>query len=386
MPSLEVKGYSIDDITKGLGACAIGAYVLGYLVLSYHLSTFGFNSVSPFRPRVLETGVCTLIFFAVPMLIGSAAASISSRGMPHSFALLMRALCLPFFCSVISGAPGFIDDLPRSLSAYSIPGSRPFVIAIWCLTPVLVMGLMWLFFLALRWVWHNYHKRRFLSMLILIPISTCFMASGINPTKPPSQVRAFLWFLAFSLITCSFIGSEIEKVEERKRDHKILEAKQKEQEVDGIILDINGDAEREVLETDRKTDLLLRANTLKEWFPIHISEIRSETSRFRLERFLNTFSPLLAFVFSIFSIAVYTNWIFPFIPLKLGGGEIVAVTLYQSEASQSARPIHGGMLDESDQGFFILPSGHDKGLFIPKERVGAIYFADGPSDIDKAIK
>jgi hypothetical protein len=64
----------------------------------------------------------------------------------------------------------------------------------------------------------------------------------------------------------------------------------------------------------------------------------------------------------------------------------VAVTIYQTEANHLSQTIYGGMLDESDQGFFILPSGHDKGLFIPKGRVEAIYFANGPSDINKATK
>src|ERR1700733_13992997 len=101
MPNLEVSGYSIDDITKALGAIAIGAYVVGYIVLSYYLSGFGFNSLSPFRSRVLETGICALAFFAIPLAIAMAVASISRRDMSFSSILIMRLLSLPIFCEMV---------------------------------------------------------------------------------------------------------------------------------------------------------------------------------------------------------------------------------------------------------------------------------------------
>jgi hypothetical protein len=44
------------------------------------------------------------------------------------------------------------------------------------------------------------------------------------------------------------------------------------------------------------------------------------------------------------------------------------------------------MLDQSDEGIYIVPIGRDKGLFIPKESIEAIYFSGDPSGIDKIIQ
>ncbi len=85
------------------------------------------------------------------------------------------------------------------------------------------------------------------------------------------------------------------------------------------------------------------------------------------------------------ALAAYTNWVFPAIPFKLGGGEIVSTTIYLTPGHQ-VRIIHAGMLDESDQGFFILVPGQERGLFIPKEQVEGIYFSSGPSDPGKMIQ
>lgn len=386
MPNLKLKGYAINDITQALGACAIAAYVLGYLVLAYNLSTFGFNTVSPFRPRILETGICISVFFATPILIAYSVASISSRDVPKAFALLMRSLCLPILCAVISGLPGFTRDLPSSPSFYFFHLSHRAGIVALCLIPLLAAGVIWFLPKMLRWVWHNYHTKKLLSVLILCPISAIFAVSEIGSTSTIAERRTFLWLLFFSFVTCILIGSNGEKAEQNWRDKQIREVKQQEKELDRILLELRGEKLEMAPPEIDPTELEATAKNLKDRIAEIVADYESVVSPLRARGFINTFGPLVAVGYCIFAIAVYASWLFPYIPIKLGGGEIVAVTIYQMDADRSLRAIHGGMLDQSDEGFFILPSGHDKGLFIPKENVEAIYFANGPSDLVKTIQ
>jgi hypothetical protein len=83
---------------------------------------------------------------------------------------------------------------------------------------------------------------------------------------------------------------------------------------------------------------------------------------------------------------MYIGLIFPLMPQKIGGGEVVRATIYQSRPDHTSSIIHGGMLDQSDDGIYILPDGHDMGLFIPKERIEGIYFSDDSTGMEKIIQ
>jgi hypothetical protein len=383
MANMEVKGYSLDDVSKGLGAVAIGSYILGYLVLSYYLSKFGFNPFSPFRSRVLETGACALILFCMPTAIAMAVASISSRGMRNPFPFVMRLLCIPILCEMVCGLPGFIDELPNSIQLNKFHGSRWLEIAILCVIPFLSVAFIGTLFIILRWIWRNYHKRKFFSIAVLCSLAGVFIALGVKPDNSVMHRRIFLWLLATSIIACLLIGSTREKAAQRKIDAKIKEIKAIEQDIDGVLHEIKGAVELPAPDFD-----LIESQSLKMKGRLAelLSDVTSHTSTLRLETLLNLFGSLIAFGYSVCAIAVYANCVFPYIPLKLGGGELVSITVYQTGADQTWRVMHGEMLDQSDQGLFLLPRGHNKGLFIPKERIEAISFADGPTDLDSAIK
>jgi hypothetical protein len=384
MATLELKGYSIDDITKALGAAAIGAYVLGYLILSYHLSIFGFNPVSPFRPRVLETGICTLIFFVIPLTIGVAIAAVESRGMSHAFVMLLRILCLPILCGTMCWLPGFIGDLPKRT-----PFPNGHWLAKLCILLVIVVLIptsFWALKKITRWVWHNYHKRKVVSTIIVSCFSAISVIMAIHPRNTSAQIHIFYWLLATSTITCVLVGQDIETTERAKRRQELKEAEQSAKEIADIILQIESEVTLALPEPDLQIDVRHRAYQLQSRMTKIIAEIQSDTSRRRLRRFLDTFAPLLVFGYIFVVIAAYTNWVFPFIPIRLGGGQIVTVTVYLSEGTQQSQIVSGGMLDQSDQGYFILAGDHDKGLFIPKERVNAIYFAERAPDLDKVLK
>jgi hypothetical protein len=207
---------------------------------------------------------------------------------------------------------------------------------------------------------------------------------GVNPTNTMAQERIFFWLMCGSLITCIFIGSDGEEADQKWRSQQIHKAEQQRKELNQIIFEINGEVVEE--EFDQREQLEVRAKTLKDRLEKTISEFRSDTSTLGLRSFIYRYGVLMPVALCVMAVAIYSHWVFPYIPLKLGGGEIVTVTLYQTEANESSRVIHGGLLDESDQGFFILLPGQDKGLFIPKDRVDAIYFGNGQSDINHNLK
>jgi hypothetical protein len=211
-----------------------------------------------------------------------------------------------------------------------------------------------------------------------------FCRFGPRPPKYDyASTRFSLLFLAISIITCTVMGSSRERAVQKKINGRIAEAEKLDQDFDAVLSEIYGATGLPIRTADQ---LELETREMKDRLAKILADFRSHTSFLRLETLVNVFGALALLGYSVCAIAAYTNWIFPFIPLKLGGGEIIAVMLYQMDQNQPWQSIHGGMLDESDQGFYVLPSGHDKGLFIPKERIGAIYFGDGRSELGDATK
>jgi hypothetical protein len=213
-----------------------------------------------------------------------------------------------------------------------------------------------------------------------------FGEAQANSTNTPAQIRTFFWLLATSTIACLFLGRDVEKAEQEKINQEMRRAEQAAKEIDDIILEINGEVKPALPSPNQGTGLSSRVYKLRDETAAIIAEFQSETSSLRLRRFVNSFGLLLAVGYSFAVITAYTNWVFPFIPLKLGGGETVAITLYLTQGTQQSRIVFGGLLDQSDQGYFILPGDLDKGLFVPKERVDAIYFAKGSSELNNVLR
>jgi len=133
-------------------------------------------------------------------------------------------------------------------------------------------------------------------------------------------------------------------------------------------------------------EMLSQAKTGRLQLENDLAQFRSDVSIWQLRDFFTKHNFLLSFSYIMLAIAAFSNWVFPLIPLKVGGGEILPITVYISKADSLSGTVHGGLLDESDQGYFLLPSGQAKGIFIPKERVEAIYFTNGPSDLHELTK
>lgn len=386
MPGLEIKGYAIDDLTKALGAIAISCYILGYLVLSYFESGYGFNPASPFRPRVLATGICTLAFFAVPILIGTAVASIPRRGLPKPLAILIRALCLPWLCETTSFLLSL--ELPRSIDSGA--ALRKYVLIL-PLSLLLAAIVMWtLTTRVIPWIWRNYHKRVIPSVVVLCLISGWFVYWGVGSSATQYERRSFLWFLLVSAIACILIGDAPETRRAQLAKAKAIEHKRKINEITSELTRVASATPENGVENslslEERGQLLKEAKAVENTIDQVLSDMHSDTSTLRLERFVITYGPLSIFPFLLLALAVFSTWVFPTIPLKFGGGKVISATVYRFRLDRTLSVIDGKVLDQSDEGIYIVPTGHDKGLFIPKEGVEAIYFSDDPSGIDKVIQ
>jgi hypothetical protein len=376
MIGLPIKDWNLDDFTKALGALAIGGYVLGYLVLSHHLSSYGFSPTSPFRARVLETGICTLMFFAMPVFIAFAVGSFRRRGTSHLYMLTIKTLSLPILCATISNYPGFMVGLPKKISLSLPSGSKWLILIKLLVIPVVLLGLYLLWRLA-GWIWANYHKKKMLCIVALLPVSTAFFVFGVFLVDAQIQTRSFFWLLCWSFIVLVMGGEVIEDYGQRWVNARIDKIKKNIDRVDKLLGELGSQIQLFPPQYDPRQAL---ERIKQESFEM-LAEYDSHTSNFHKIGFLVSFSPLLMLVLFFIAISAYVNWIFPYVPFKLGGGEIMPVTIYEVRANQSPRTIHAKMLDQSDQGYVIVLDGDDRGYFIPKERIEAIYFSDNVSKL-----
>lgn len=94
--------------------------------------------------------------------------------------------------------------------------------------------------------------------------------------------------------------------------------------------------------------------------------------RFALD-FLNWFSIIMA-------VSFYIGAIFGSLPPKFGGGAPTAAVLYLDKpvAWLDSTTASVSLLDETDQGFYVLTPGKSKALFVPRSAVASVYF--GPAE------
>ena len=84
----------------------------------------------------------------------------------------------------------------------------------------------------------------------------------------------------------------------------------------------------------------------------------------------------------LFVLAAYAEGIYPNLGSAWGGGSPTPVVLYLSKDS----PIHPGeqisaqLLDQSDAGYYILPTDEKRAIYIPRTAVSLVYFGKQISD------
>jgi hypothetical protein len=110
------------------------------------------------------------------------------------------------------------------------------------------------------------------------------------------------------------------------------------------------------------------------WAGLFTLDMRRSSDRVRYALYFgNWFSAILGV--SFFVLAVFGS-----MEPKFGGGHPAPVVLYLTKpvAWLDSTTANVSLLDETDQGFYVLVPGKSKALFIPRSDVGSLYF--GPAE------
>jgi hypothetical protein len=74
--------------------------------------------------------------------------------------------------------------------------------------------------------------------------------------------------------------------------------------------------------------------------------------------------------------------VYPHLKTSWGGGTPANVTVYFSKDSllTPTKSVEAQLIDESDEGFYLLGPKESKAIFVPRSAVAMIYFSDKPTD------
>jgi len=84
-------------------------------------------------------------------------------------------------------------------------------------------------------------------------------------------------------------------------------------------------------------------------------------------------------------LTVFASHVYPNIKASWGGGETLPVTLYLNGNApvMPNQRWHVQLIEESDNGYYVLNKGEKRAVFIPRSAVALVYFSDGQPSFDK---
>jgi hypothetical protein len=85
----------------------------------------------------------------------------------------------------------------------------------------------------------------------------------------------------------------------------------------------------------------------------------------------------------VIALSLFPSYLYPRIKYSWGGGQPTSVVVYFAQDSRlfPGQQIEGQLLDESDGGFYVLPVGQDRALYISRNTVSALYFSQSPMNL-----
>ena len=84
-------------------------------------------------------------------------------------------------------------------------------------------------------------------------------------------------------------------------------------------------------------------------------------------------------------LTVFASHVYPSIKASWGGGETLPVTLYLNGNApvMPGQRWHVQLIEESDNGYYVVNKGEKKAVFIPRSAVALVYFSDAQPSFDK---
>ena len=82
------------------------------------------------------------------------------------------------------------------------------------------------------------------------------------------------------------------------------------------------------------------------------------------------------------ALTVFANFYYPYLKASWGGGAPINVTIYfnKDSAIRPSQALVAQLVDESDEGFYIVGPQETKAIYVPRTAVALLYFSDKVSD------
>lgn len=82
------------------------------------------------------------------------------------------------------------------------------------------------------------------------------------------------------------------------------------------------------------------------------------------------------------ALLVFSQYVYPHLKASWGGGTPANVTIYFSKDSLLSpnKSVQAQLIEESDDGFYIVGAKESKAIFVPRSSVAMVYFSDKPAD------
>ncbi len=82
------------------------------------------------------------------------------------------------------------------------------------------------------------------------------------------------------------------------------------------------------------------------------------------------------------AILIFSQYVYPHLKTSWGGGTPANVTVYFSKDSflSPNKSVRAQLIEESDEGFYIVGPKESKAIFVPRSAIAMIYFSDKPTD------
>ena len=125
------------------------------------------------------------------------------------------------------------------------------------------------------------------------------------------------------------------------------------------------------------------ASGLALWF-IACTVVATQEFKFRTMQSLlhgdEWWSKVLFVVFA--ALVGFAHYVYPHLKTSWGGGSLTKVTIYLTETSllKPGQAVQASLVDESDEGYYIVGPSEGRAVFIPRSSVALMYFSDKVAD------